>query len=418
MSFPPHDVIQSEVMFYRLMDVADSVNAAIADTGLTAELGHTPQLTQYLKVALTQGGAVVLAPRQRYPGAWHLVWPSSSEPVERVWPLDVEEDVLAKIVASAVSNALEGHPMPSPFCWGHIERGPLTALADRMAALGVSHEAIDLEPLRYLDEDRQPRSSFRGRRELRITDQSDPDRRLVIAHHGACGWSVDQVMPFVGASGRLDLAAALGLRPQLPRVEADEVNVDRLALLLAEDTFWVDVPDDGQRHLARYGQTPDECRVSDEDSLRQAASAWLVWAGFGDRAARRVDPLALSPAIELYVNAGERQLGISDVQRIKGVASVGGRTPVVAAWSGFSRNAREWADEAKMILFLTDHHGNLYPASHLAAVHTPVHMGDRPSVCDDRTCRQIACVLEDEFCPSHSGRSSHPDASRWRLSRF
>ena len=41
MSFPPHDVLQAEMMFYRLMGIADEVNKLIASSGLTAEVAHT-----------------------------------------------------------------------------------------------------------------------------------------------------------------------------------------------------------------------------------------------------------------------------------------------------------------------------------------------------------------------------------------
>lgn len=416
MNFPPSDVIQSETMFYRLMGIADEVNEAIADTGLKAEVGHTPNLLQYVRVPLQEGGGVTLAPVSRYPGAWLVLWPSGGvETVTTAWPLETERQVLVDIIAAAVRTGCAGRRLPSPLCWGRTEHGPITELADQLLGLGVDAQDLGVDGLVAMDEEGRPQRDSARLSELRLLDKCDRERTLVITLDERHGWSVDQIMPFPGASGRLNLAAALGLAPSLPRVGPDEVGVEKIATILAEDAFWVDVPDDDQRHLARYGQTPDDGFVCSKESARAAAVAWLVWAGFGDPAARWARIQDLAPAIELFIDFAERQVGLSGVQRYKGIAAVGGRVPVVVAQSSFSKNARDWADAADMLLFSIDEVGVLHPANGRAHACTPQHMGDRPRLCDDPTCGAIGCVLDDEYCPSERGRRSHPDAERWRL---
>lgn len=414
MSFPPHDVLQSEMLHYALTEIAAELNEAIGDTGFEAEVGNTQGLLQYVRVPV-KAGAIMLAAAQRSPGAWLVAWPRELLTVTTAWPLETERHLLVEIVAAVVRQGLAGHRLPSPFCWGRLECSAITDLADQLEVLGVDHKAIAINALVTMDANDRPRRTQGGLNELRLTDKSDVERSLTISFDDGHGWTVDQEMPFTGASGRLDLASALQLNPLLPRVRPDEVDVAKLARLLAEDTFWIEVLGDDQRHLARYGQTPDEGDVNSKESARLAAGAWLVWAGFGDpvhRWARRSD---LTPAIELFIDFTMAQVGLAAVQRYKGIAAASGRAPVVVARSWFSKNALRWADSAEMLLFSIDETGLLHPANTRAHAYTPKHMGDRPLNCGDDACRAIGCVLEAEYCPSDRGRTSHPDSGRWRL---
>lgn len=415
MSFPPHDVIQSELMFYRLLGIAQGVTEAIAETGIEAEVAHTPHLTQYVKVPLESGGGVTLAPDTQYPGAWHIYWPTSARVITNGWPLDTEKKTLIDIVAAAVLHGIHGRELPSPFCWGHIEHGPMTTLADCLVVEGVTREAIELMPLLTLGSDGEPSRSSEGLRSLRLLDRTDPDRTLVVHHHERHGWSVDQVMPFTGASGRLDVAAALGLTPRLPRVGPDDVKIDQFARLLAKDTFWLDATDVNERHLSRYGLTPTETTLHSKDGARRAAEAWLAWAGYGVPSNRRSRRTDLLPSVELIVDWGEKQVGLPAVQRYMGIAAASDRVPILIVRSWFSRNARAWSEKAGMLLFQIDDEGILRPVNDHAAAATPVHRGEALSHCEDATCAAIGCVLESEFCPSERGRPTDPEARRWRL---
>ena len=297
--------------------------------------------------------------------------------------------------------------------WRTTSRSAIVELADQLLASGVDTGALHLTPLRTLDDDGHPRAPRGNPNELRLADKSDTDRTLVIGIDQKLGWSVDQIMPLTGGSGRLDLASALGLKAELPHVGVNEVALEELAQLLMEDTGWVDNLGEGHRQLGRYGPTPREVAVYSKKSAEQAASAWLRWAGFTVLTHRRSPDAALTPAVELTVDFTEKQIGIGGVQRYKGIAAVNGRTPVVIARAGFSKNARTWAEAAEMLLFTIAEDGCLHPNTALAAAYTPTEVGRRPQDCDDTACRTFGCVLDD--CASNWGTYSDPDAERMRL---
>lgn len=417
MSFPPHDVIQAEMMFYRLMGIADNVNKLIAGSGLTAEVGDM-QGRQHVSVPLDNGGAVVLVPNTRFPGAWVTGWPSpsTSDVTQVPWPLETSTDLIAKITAAVVTDALQGRDLPTPFRWGHVETSAIVELADQLIAFGVERDAIQLTPLMTLDDDGQPNSVDGNLNELRLSDTNDPDRIVAIRIDPKVGWSADQLMPYTGGSGRLDLAAGLELVTDLPRVGADDVALDELAQLLIADTGWYNPFDDDydDRQLRRYCVTPEETSVSSKDTAEQAAIAWLRWAGFVP-ADRRGNEQALSSAVELYVDFTEKQIGLGGVQQYKGVAAVSGRTSIVVARAGISKHARSWAETAEMLLFTVAEDGRLWPANDLAAGYTPRDIGLRPRTCEDRSCMTFGCVLDDEFCINNQGRYADPDAESLRL---
>lgn len=400
----------------RLTGIAENVTELIAGTGLTANVADM-RGRHYVSVPLAEGGAVVLWANTRYPGAWVTAWPtpSRSDVTQVPWPLETDTELMAEITAAVVADVLYGCGLLTPFGWGRIQTSPITDLADELVARGVDHEAIKLTPLRTLDDDGRPRSVHGNRNELRLSDQNDPERTLVIRFDSNVGWSADQVMPYPGGSGRLDLASALKLGTDLPRVGADDVTPDELASLLVADTGWCNPFDDDHddRQLRRYCVTPEETAVSSKESAELAATAWLRWAGFVP-ADRRGDGQALTSAVELHVDYTEKQISIGGVQRYKGVASVSGRTPVVVARSGFSEPARRWASTAEMLLFTIAEDGLLRPANGLAAGYTPVEIGMRPRTCDDAACL-FGCALDDEFCINHQGRYADPDAESLRL---
>ncbi|MBC9733553.1 hypothetical protein [Nocardioides marmotae] len=414
MSFPPHEVLQAEIMFYRLTGIVDDVNKLIAGSGLTAEVAHTRDL-QYVKVPLVNGRSVgLVAATNRFPGAWVIAWPTTSTcDANRIaWPLDTDSHLIAKIMAAVVNDALPGRGLPMPFRWGRVETSAIVELADRLVARGVDRDAVQLTPLVTLNDDGHPKSADGNLNELRLSDRNDPDRTLCIGLHPKVGWSADQIMARTGGSGRLDLASALGLETALPRVGADAVTLNELAQLLIVDTGWDDVSDGYQ--LRRYCVTPEEASVYSKRCAEQAAVAWLRWAGVIP-ADRRGGQDALTSTVELHVDYTEKQIGIGGVQRYKGVAAVSGLTPVVVARSGFSKQARSWAEAAEMLLFTLDEDGVLRPANDLAAGYTPREIGSRPRTCDDRSCMTFGCVMDDEFCFNNRGRYSDPDAEGLRL---
>jgi len=417
MSFPPHDVLQAEMMFYRLMGIADDVNKLIAGSGLTAEVAHTRGL-QYVSVPLANGRSIGLVAATRPPGAWVTAWPRTPtcDAGQLAWPLETDSHLVAKVTAAVVNETLQGRDLPTPFRWGRVETSAIVELADQLIARGVDRDAVQLTPLMTLDESNHPKSVYGNLNELRLSDNNDPDRSVAIRIDPKVGWSADQLMPYTGGSGRLDLASGLELATDLPRVGADDVTLDELAQLLIADTGWYNPFDDDSddRRLRRYCVTPEETSVYSKESAERAAIAWLRWAGFVP-ADRRGDQQALTTAVELHLDYTENQVGIGGVQRYKGVAAVSGRTPVFVARSGFSKHARTWADTAEMLLFALAEDGRLWPANDLASGYTPRDIGLRPRACDDRSCMTFGCVLDDEFCINNQGRYADPDAESLRL---
>lgn len=245
-----------ELWFYKLSGLATDINAAIADTGLTADVKQTPNLTQLVSVTLPVGGAVVIGPLTRSPGAWQVTWPTPNGIDSTLWPLETETKDLVRLVELALIEGIEGSCLPSPYAWGRLQEDSITELASQLVDLGVDRVSLELEPLRSSDEDGRPKYRQASLNELRISDREDTNRTLVVSFDSHRGWFVDQVMPGVGESGRLDMAGALGLRPSLPRVEPAEVTVGQIARVLAEDTAWIGVQEGDHRHLWRYGPTP------------------------------------------------------------------------------------------------------------------------------------------------------------------
>lgn len=414
MNFPPRDVLQAEMMFYRLAGIADDVTKLIAGTGLAAEVAHTRGL-QYVSVHLDNGGSVGLAAVSRFPGAWITAWPKTAkcDANQMVWPLETDTHVLARIMAAVVTEAIEGRELPTPFRWGRVEISAIVELADQLIAGGVDPGALQVRPLMTLGVDGHPQSVYETLNALELSDRYEVGRSLAVRIDPKVGWSVDQTMPQTGGSGRLDLASALGLETALPRVRVDEVTLEELAQLLIDDTGWSDVEDD-LRRLARYCVTPGETWLYSKEGAEEAAIAWLRWAGLVP-SDRRGGQDALTPAVELHVDYTDKQIGIGGVQRYKGVGAVSGRTPVVVARSGFSRNARIWAEAAEMLLFILEEDGRLRPANELAEAYTPKEIGRRPRRCDDQACATFGCVLDIENCVENRGSYSHADAELMRL---
>lgn len=351
----------------------------------------------------------------RWPGAWVLMWPQGHDVVQTPWPLALDEAVLIDLVMAVIRKCVDRGELPSPYRWGQVERSGLVVLADHLLAHGVPESAIGLDPLRRLDDDGKVRYGGASN-ELRVTDNNDEQRSLVVRLHEDIGWTVDQVMQAPGASGRLDLASALGLKPALPRVSGEDLDTLRLARILADDTSWSDANDDDDpRCLFLYGEAPEVSSVVSKDDAERAAAAWLKWAGFVEAGSEVLGGRILSRAIELHIVFSGRPVPLSGVQRCMGIASVSGRTPVMVAKSGFSRNGSEWADVAGMLLFVIGDDGILHAANGLARSHEPRAMGPRPEPCYDQTCISIGCVLDDEYCSSLVGRGRHPEADRWRL---
>jgi hypothetical protein len=140
-------------MFYRLSGIADDVNKGIAGTGLKAQVGHTPELLQYVRVPLENGGAVALAAAPPVSGAWLIVWPKTStyEDNQMAWPLDTDRDVLVKIFTAAVDNAVQGPrtTLAVPLGQGRQQRyrrtrGPASGERSR-AQRAAPHTAQDAE---------------------------------------------------------------------------------------------------------------------------------------------------------------------------------------------------------------------------------------------------------------------------------
>lgn len=414
MSFPPHDFLQDAMMFYRLLGIASDVNELIADSGLTAEVAHM-RGRQYVEVPLVNRGAVALLPVTRSPGAWVTTWPQTPtcDANQMAWPLETDSHLIANFMAAVVNEVLQGFDLPTPFCWGRVETSAIVELADQLVTHGVDRDAVRLAPLRALNDDGEPKIVYGELNELHLSDRNDSDRSLCVRIHPKVGWTVDQLTPYTGGSGRLNLAAALELETVLPRVGVDDVARDELAQLIIADTGWHDGFDD-ERQLRRYCVTPKEAEVYSKNSAERAAVAWLRWAGFVPTD-RRGGQEALTPAVELHVDYTEKQVGLGGVQRYKGVAALGGRTPVVVARAGFSKPARTWADAAEMLLFTLDEEARLWPANELAAEYTPTDIGLRPRTCDDRSCMTVGCVLDDEFCHNNRGTYSDPNAESLRL---
>ena len=338
-----------------------------------------------------------------------LAWPTLGLRVEQsAWPLETPEELLVKIVELTFRHAVHGIALPSPFAWGHPETSRIIELADRLVQQGVDRTCIDLPPLRALNDDGKLLAHPEAN-QLELTDRGDTPRKLVV-RHAPEGWTVDQVMAGTGASGRLNLADSLQVSPMFGITADGDVELENLAEVLVEDTGWSQL-DEGPQ-LFRFAETPKQQEVVDAHSARIAAQEWLAWAGVLKRDGEASDRAA---EIELLIDWRERPVDPARVQRYMGTAAANKRTAVVVARDGFSRRARQWGDEAGMMLFRITSDGELQPANATADLHTPVAIGDRPWDCDDPTCLTMGCVLDSDSCPNDRGRVSDTDSLRWRL---
>lgn len=410
MSFPTSEFLQSEMLFYRLLGLAKQITTRLSDCGAEAEVGHTPaSLRQCVKVPVDGGGAVLLFAEFRLPGAWRVSWPDGFRLEHTAWPLETPEDVLVEIVELAFRHGVSGQGLPSPFSWGHTEANRIIELADHLVRQGVDRHSIGLTPLRPLSDDLKLLARGHASR-LELTDREESNRSLVVRSHGDHGWTVDQVMDGVGASGRLNLPDALQVNSEFGITADADVVLENLAEVLVEDTGWFAMGEGAQ--LFRFAETPKLQDVFDADDARVAARRWLTWAGVLTPEGKANHQAA---DIELLIDWRERPVDPARVQRYMGIAAAKRRTAIVVARDGFSRRTSEWGDEAGMILFSITSDGALRPANAAAELYTPVAIGDRPWDCDDPTCRTIGCVLDSGFCPNDRGRASDPDCLRWRL---
>ena len=254
MGFPTSDLLQSEMLFYRLTGLASQITKELSDCGATAEVGHTENLKQYVKIPIQGGGAVLLTMDPWFPGAWRLAWPTLGLRVEQsAWPLETPEELLVKIVELTFRHAVHGIALPSPFAWGHPETSRIIELADRLVQQGVDRTCIDLPPLRALNDDGKLLAHPEAN-QLELTDRGDTPRKLVV-RHAPEGWTVDQVMAGTGASGQLNLADSLQVSPMFGITADGDVELENLAEVLVEDTGWSQLDEGPQLFGSRRHQS-------------------------------------------------------------------------------------------------------------------------------------------------------------------
>lgn len=364
------------MLFHRLGGLARMIDEALDGRAPTAEVRHTPNLTQFVRVPLEAGGGVSLALADRYPGAWLVMWPDGLEVARSAWPLDIDEEQLVDIVTLVVLVAARGGELPSPYRWGRVQRTQIVMLADELVVHGVDVGAVGISPLRTVDDNLRVRTCSDDGGSLHLLDRGETDRTLIANFDEVSGWAVDQMMPPPGACGRLDVPSVLGLCTLSGRVGRGETTPQELAQVLAGDTLWSDAAEeDDPRCLALYAEAPPVCTVDSRETAMSAATSWLVWAGFVEQQRVPSGPPRLSDAVEIHVDWSEKLVPIGKVQRVKGMASLSGRTPVLVARTGFTKNAVPWAEAAEMLLFVIDPCGLLHPANGRA----------RPHACGDGT---------------------------------
>ncbi len=327
MSFPPGDVLASEMLFYRLQALASDLQARLDPLKLKAEVTHHPQsLLQYISIPLPVGGQVILGFDDRR-GAWIVARPRGAhEPGgPTAWPLETPQATLLDFAAEVARASLERRPLLSPYCWGRAEHSVITGLADTLVAHGVPAEDI-LVPRALTPEVEGNRLiRDRGHPERLVLQEETGGARVEVALRPGLGWTVDlEVHDDPGSRGRMDVRFAVyRVREPRPDMPLGELPVDELAGLLRE--WWA--ADGGTSirwgRLWRYAPTP---RLSgpehgDLDDHWTLAS-WLHWCGFTDVQRQKVGrSIQLSGKhLLVHLHTAGSSAGLSVAQRVQGQA--------------------------------------------------------------------------------------------------
>ncbi|MGY1671405.1 hypothetical protein [Geodermatophilus sp. SYSU D00710] len=421
MSFPPGDVLASEMLFYRLQALASDLQARLDPLKLKAEVTHHPQsLLQYISIPLLAGGQVMLCFDNK--GAWIVVRPlGPHKPRElTAWPLETPPATLLDFAAEAARASIERRPLRSPYCWGRGEHSVITGLADALVARGVPAE--DIHVPRALTPDIENNKLVRdgGHPERLVLQEETRAAQVEVALRPGLGWTADlEVHDEPGSRGRMDVRFAVyRVREPRPDMPLGELPVDELAGLLRE--WWA--ADGGTSNkrgrLWRFAPTPRWSDLYDGDlDDHWALSSWFHWCGFTD-----VQPQKAGRGVQLsgkhllvHLHPAASSAGLSVVQRVQGQASVTASRAAVISLAGFTRQARRWADDAGVALFGLAGGAVPRPVNE-AAAHLMPEQGKLLADCTASSCKHLGCVLDSSVgCPTDIGREwSDPHSYLWR----
>jgi hypothetical protein len=429
MSFPPGEALAAEMLFYRLGGMAERLGQLLSPWGLAGTVEHSPETAaQYIKVSLPAGGKVILLFHRK--GAWIIGGPPTgglTPDGPTAWPLETDEAELLRTVSGFVRAHVERQPLQSPWVWGRTSASPITDLADALLIAGVPRDAVDV-PRRMSVEEGTLIEDYGSLDRLTIKDGVGYEH-CEVAQREHLGWTVAWfVNGEEGSFGRMNLRRALlaGDEPY-PDTPLDQVSLSDLAALLAETLGYRQLSGHYGR-LRRCAATPRWCpyneaaakRNPDYDWLYDArvCVSWLRWAGYTDCGVQLYGkrPTLTARALSIHLHRAKKPVDLGLVQRVFGQASAEGRRAVIVSRTSFTRSARTWAEQAGVALMQLEDGAPLRAASALAGEMMPDPAGEFLSECDNTSCLQTGCMLEDELCPNEKGKMwSSPEFERWYL---
>lgn len=128
------------------------------------------------------------------------------------------------------------------------------------------------------------------------------------------------------------------------------------------------------RKGASHLPPPEPRQIRNPRDAELVAAEWMKFWGFDDAVAT---PVGADQGIDVVCDEAVAQvkahmvpIGRPDLQNLAGVAAVEGKTALFFALNGFTAQAIEWADKAKMALFTFDLQGEPEPVNQIASQYT------------------------------------------------
>jgi hypothetical protein len=313
-----------------------------------------------LTVDLPSGFCVVLGRfRTLSMHCWMIVARQGGEYIESAWHVSTPEEHLRDAVLAIYDACVTGAALPTPWCWSEPSRSTVVQVADSLIESGIQVQTV-------VSANRVKREPDEEELRATVIDPAFGDALRVkmpwgigtLARKAQLGWVFD--VQTTDSTRRVDLAEALtGVASVSPGLITDDAE------LLVQGVTRIAT---GAEPLRVNGS------ISPLDShprrLEATSSWWLRELGYSGFEADASADGAVTRTC--HVVTSHRRFGLSALKKAYADAALERKSLVVFTEGGYTRDARRWADKARVALFAVGQElAHIRPASAFAAEHIP-----------------------------------------------